>query len=126
MTRRDDLETIRRMLEERRSGLMNTQRGMGEELEALKAADRDPEYEETAQVAQAEYTLATMQENHQREIEQVDAALTRLSDGSYGVCVDCDMDIPFDRLLAVPFSLRCADCATAREAHLNRGHPATL
>lgn len=126
MTRRDDLDTIRKMLEERRRGLLTARRGMDGELEALKAADRDPEYEETAQVAQAEYTLTTMQENHQREIEQIDAALDRLGTGSYGVCADCELDIPFERLLAVPYSLRCADCASARELRLHRNSPATL
>ena len=95
------------------------------ELEALKAAGRDPEYEETAQVAQAEYTLATVQESHQQEIGQIDAALERLRTGAYGVCVDCGLEIPANRLLAVPFSLRCADCAAARELHVSRGATAS-
>jgi DnaK suppressor protein len=126
MTRRDDLENIRKMLLRRREALSIAQRGMSTELDALKAADRDPEYEETAQVAQAEYTLSTIHDSHQREIEQVDAALERLDQGSYGLCADCELDIPFDRLMAVPYSVRCADCATAREARQSRHSPATM
>jgi DnaK suppressor protein len=126
MTRRDDLATIKKMLQSRRQALSSAQRGMSTELDALKAADRDPEYEESAQVAQAEYTLTTIHDSHQREIEQIDAALDRIDDGSYGVCVDCELEIPPDRLLAVPYSLRCADCATARENRLARHSPATM
>ncbi len=32
-----------------------------------------------------------------------------------GRCVDCGVDIPFDRLKAEPWALRCVDCASARE-----------
>lgn len=115
MTRRQDLETIRKMLQERRAALSTVQRGVDGELDALKAADRDAEYEETAQVASAEYTLATLHENHLQEIRQIDAALTRLDEGRYGTCMDCELDIPRDRLMVVPYSVRCADCATTRE-----------
>ena len=126
MTRRDDLKVIRQMLEERRSALAATQRGMSTELDALKAADRDPEYEETAQVAQAEYTLTTIHDSHQRELEMVDAALNRVDQGNYGVCVDCELEIPVERLMAVPYSLRCSDCAAARESRASRHSPASM
>lgn len=120
MTRRDDLETIRKMLQERRQSLTHVQRGVDGELESLKAADRDAEYEETAQVASAEYTLATLHENHLQEIRQIDAALSRIDEGSYGACVDCDLEIARDRLMVVPYSLRCADCAEMREGPEHR------
>ena len=124
MTRRDDLGSIRKMVEQRRSELATTHKGMTGELDALKAADRDPEYEEAAQVAQAEFTLNALQDSHQREMDQIDAALQRLDENRYGVCVDCELDIPFERLEAVPYVLRCADCASTREA--SSGRHATL
>ena len=120
MTRRDDLQTIRKMLLQRRDGLATVQRGVDSELESLKAADRDAEYEETAQVAAAEYTLATLHENHLQEIRQIDAALSRIDEGTYGACADCELEIPRDRLMVVPYSVRCADCATTREGRDHR------
>jgi DnaK suppressor protein len=91
------------------------------ELNALRESGRDPEYEETAQAASAEYTLAQLIEGHRREIKQIDGALERLDDGSYGLCMDCELEIPPERLHAMAYTLRCADCATLQES--NRPYP---
>ncbi len=45
-------------------------------------------------------------------------ALTRLRNpdgGHYGECDDCGADIPFDRLKAEPWALRCVACQQAHE-----------
>jgi DnaK suppressor protein len=44
------------------------------------------------------------------EIRRIDAALTRLSDGTYGTCIDCGQDIPLTRLNAEPTAERCVRC----------------
>jgi DnaK suppressor protein len=41
---------------------------------------------------------------------------------SYGICIDCGREIPFERLRAVPWTLRCAADA-ARLEHGRREHP---
>ncbi len=55
-----------------------------------------------------------------RELGDVSAALHRLQRGGYGVCADCEAEIPFDRLKAEPWALRCVACEGAheRKAHL--------
>jgi DnaK suppressor protein len=50
-----------------------------------------------------------------RELAAVKAALARLRDGEYGVCAQCDAEIPFDRLRVEPWALRCVACETRRE-----------
>lgn len=50
-----------------------------------------------------------------RELREVEAAMERLASGSYGICVDCGIEIDFDRLLAQPTALRCFDCQTIYE-----------
>ncbi len=44
------------------------------------------------------------------ELAQADAALARVAQGSYGLCVDCDEPIATERLTAHPAALRCAEC----------------
>ena len=44
------------------------------------------------------------------EIDAVDAALQRITDGTYGVCVDCGSDIAAARLHAAPETARCLVC----------------
>ena len=49
------------------------------------------------------------------ELRGLEAALERLADGSYGVCVDCGGEIGFERLRANPAALRCIRCQTVHE-----------
>ena len=54
------------------------------------------------------------------ELAEVEAALARLADGSYGECADCGMSIPAARLLAYPTARRCVTCQEAAEAARRR------
>ena len=38
-----------------------------------------------------------------------------MDSGSYGTCIDCEADIPFERLVAFPTATRCVQCAERRE-----------
>jgi DnaK suppressor protein len=49
------------------------------------------------------------------ELRAIEAARTRLSDGSYGICADCGGDIGYERLKATPSALRCIACQTLHE-----------
>ena len=44
------------------------------------------------------------------ELANVEQALARLDDGSYGECVDCGSAIPYARLAAYPAAKRCVAC----------------
>src|SRR6204780_2910455 len=49
------------------------------------------------------------------KIKQIDDALDRLDDGSYGVCESCGLEIGEERLEAMPFSRLCRDCQQDQE-----------
>jgi RNA polymerase-binding transcription factor DksA len=44
-------------------------------------------------------------------IAEIDAALDRVADGSYGTCERCGASIPDERLEAIPWAARCVSCA---------------
>ncbi|MBP1161350.1 MULTISPECIES: TraR/DksA C4-type zinc finger protein [unclassified Rhodococcus (in: high G+C Gram-positive bacteria)] len=46
-----------------------------------------------------------------QELEDLEAALRRVGDGSYGVCEKCGRAINPERLDALPAARRCIDCA---------------
>src|SRR5689334_4871858 len=52
------------------------------------------------------------------ELANVEQALRRLDDGSYGECVDCGNAIPYARLAAYPAAKRCVACQEADEKRL--------
>jgi RNA polymerase-binding transcription factor DksA len=49
------------------------------------------------------------------ELRQLEAARSRIEEGSYGECIQCGRDIQFERLQANPSALRCIDCQTLYE-----------
>ena len=49
------------------------------------------------------------------KLEAIEQALTRLDEGSYGTCEECDEDIAEGRLELLPFTRLCVTCQTARE-----------
>ena len=68
-------------------------------------------------IAQVSHDLA--------ELTQVEQALARIADGSYGECLDCGRPIPHARLQAYPTATRCIHCQELREAGARRsGTPA--
>lgn len=47
----------------------------------------------------------------EREIVEIDAALARIADGTYGICEICGGAIGRDRLRALPEVRRCLNCS---------------
>jgi len=50
-----------------------------------------------------------------KELAEVEAALERIADGSYGLCIDCGAEIAPARLDANPAARRCIRCQEALE-----------
>jgi DnaK suppressor protein len=123
MDRTVELEGLRRQLLQRRRMLVETHGTVQGELQALQAEDRNPEYEEGAQRKVADDVLTTLSESERREVLQIDGALSRMDEGSYGLCIDCEQEIPMERLRALPFTVRCADDEEAREKALRGNTP---
>ena len=61
-----------------------------------------------------EQTLAFAQSEHGL-LELVDEALARLQAGTYGTCEDCECRIPKARLDAIPYAIKCVQCAATDE-----------
>lgn len=43
------------------------------------------------------------------EIERIQTALNAMDEGTYGECIVCGKEIPFERLEAIPTALTCID-----------------
>jgi RNA polymerase-binding protein DksA len=57
--------------------------------------------------------------NEEEVLQQIDAALVRIENGSYGKCEECGRGIAKARLDAVPYAALCVHCASQQE----NGHP---
>ena len=57
----------------------------------------------------------TLEENSEHVLAEIDAALKRIDDGTYGTCTNCGKEIPPERLEARPWATLCIDCKRRRE-----------
>ena len=48
-------------------------------------------------------------------LDQIEAAIQRIEDGSYGRCEECGEQIPKTRLDAIPYAAECVRCASQQE-----------
>ena len=58
-----------------------------------------------------------MRERLMARVSRLSAALDRVNDGEYGVCVECGQSISATRLRAVPEAQTCVRCQDAIEHH---------
>jgi len=56
-----------------------------------------------------------MRQNTERLLDQVERALARFEDGTYGLCTDCGRPIDPARLEALPYAQLCLDCQSKQE-----------
>jgi RNA polymerase-binding protein DksA len=117
---RDSLE--RRFAEVREEVGQELLRSDDERYLDLAGRVRDSEDESVANLL-IDLNFASI-DRHIREIRSIEAALERIKDGSYGVCIDCDNPIGFERQQAYPTAQRCFRCQTLYEkTHYQEAHP---
>src|SRR5688572_20501180 len=51
-------------------------------------------------------------------LEDINAAIDRIENGSFGRCVECGSSIGAQRLDAIPYASLCIECAQVREARV--------
>ena len=84
------------------------------QLEARAAALREEIGEDVKADLDAEPGAISL-ELDVKELRAVEAALARLHEPDFGLCVDCDAEIPYARLSANPTAMRCVDCQARHE-----------
>ncbi len=57
----------------------------------------------------------SLMEMRNRRRQSIDEALTRLHEGTYGICAECGIEISEKRLQAVPFAKLCVECQSRAE-----------
>jgi RNA polymerase-binding protein DksA len=57
----------------------------------------------------------TLEENSEHVLAEIESALGRIEDGTYGVCTNCGKQILEERLEARPWATLCIDCQRERE-----------
>jgi DnaK suppressor protein len=58
-------------------------------------------------------------DREREKLLQIEDAIKRIDEGSYGTCEECESPIPKERLLIMPFARLCVSCQAEIEKNLN-------
>ncbi len=99
------------LIEEVRAASEQTQNWQYPEL-----LGNDPPDDADASTARAlvDVNLA-MADRDVQEIRDIEAARSRIEEGTYGICAECGTRIPIERLIAYPTAKRCFACQSVME-----------
>jgi RNA polymerase-binding transcription factor len=110
-----DFESIRQRLEEERDNLGARVAAAEKQLSAPLGAN--PDHSELAQQYASGERRSAVLEQSRRQLGQVEAALGRLAEGTYGRCLECGKPINLQRLKALPDAPLCLDCQKRQTQH---------
>ncbi|MFQ3664755.1 MAG: TraR/DksA C4-type zinc finger protein [Sphingomonadaceae bacterium] len=87
-----------------------------QEIAADLRGPLDADFAEQATELEEQVALEALEEQKLAEMAAIRAALGRIAEGSYGICVNCGAEIPEARLRALPTAVRCVACAAEQGA----------
>jgi DnaK suppressor protein len=107
---KSELRTVTTSLQARLAAITNNA-SKREEIVIQQASDT---FDEVQLNSERDLTITLL--NHETLLLQnLKAALSRVEDGSYGICVQCEEGISPKRLAAVPWAERCIKCQEAAD-----------
>ena len=109
-----ELNKIRTLLSQKKIALTNHLQTELSELEKPEKRHRT-DLEEIASDTHDTDSLCEIMDIEASQIGQIDMALTKIDNGTYGICEDCGGEIPLTRLEALPFATQCVDCKRKAE-----------
>lgn len=81
------------------------------DIEARLDDEPSKDWEDRATERQSDEVLESLGTHDLSELRQIDAALARIADGTYGDCMKCGEEIGAERLSALPATPFCMACA---------------
>jgi DnaK suppressor protein len=114
MTRKDSILKMRDLLVTRRNALRKALAGDLSLLKQLREQTGGDVVDAALDAAQDEIS-SQLAEVESRELANIERALTRIRNGTYGECEICSNKIPLARLNALPYATSCIECQRAAE-----------
>jgi len=69
------------------------------------------DFAEQATESENDEVLAALEDETNATIANIKNSLKRMEEGNYGICAICGIDIPDERIKALPYTDKCFECA---------------
>jgi len=99
----------KKRIEENLSKTETDKKGIDREYETKFTEIERSEEENADEMEMYESNLA-VDESMKTELKKIETALSRIEGGTYGICSNCQKEIPLERLRAYPQADVCLDC----------------
>lgn len=109
------LAKFRRLLTEERSRLVDSSRNAIRNEDLNISSDDLPDETDLAATEVNQNLMFRLRDRERRMLAKIDLALTRIEEGSFGTCEDCEEPIEPKRLEARPVSELCLTCKEMQE-----------
>jgi len=109
----------RSRLQEERSNLLHQlgELGADESGDLLGDVDFGEGFADAAAVTAERTEVMGVVDTLKRTLDNIDAALVRIEEGTYGICARCGKEIGEARLEFRPESIYCVDCKSKSKSH---------
>ena len=109
-----ELQQLKQILTDKRDRIHRRLRNIHADLQQ-EDEPLDKDIEDQAIELENDEVLDQLEPATRQELADVLAALERMEEGTYGKCIDCGQEISLSRLKAIPYTLRCIECAEEAE-----------
>ena len=113
--REHDIQYFKRMLEERKAQILKNISGSSRELDGLQNSGEVMDEGDFAAVSTDNMINEEIMAAQQRELREIEEALMKIAQGTYGVCEMCEEPIGVQRLKVKPFAKYCITCRQIAE-----------
>lgn len=118
MASKKQIEELREILLKRKMVIESNIEDSIENISKLNNCDCKDELD-FAEASSDSFTTGVIVQQQQKELKEIEEALKRIENNTYGICDMCDESIALGRLKAKPFAKYCTDC---REIHENNNY----
>lgn len=114
MPNKNQIDELRVILLERKDNILSNINNSRANIDQLKEQEINDELD-YAELVSDSFTEGMIANHQLEELKQIEEALKKINNGSYGVCDMCGVTIPLGRLKAKPFAKFCTECRTVYE-----------
>ena len=107
-----EIEFFRSLLNQRMQELRSE---AGKTVEDMDEDENFPDPADRASMESNRNSVLRIRDRERKLIFKIQEALRRLDDREYGICEECEEEIPLGRLKAMPFARHCVKCKSDLE-----------
>ncbi len=108
-------EIKRKLIEKKNEILQNIEKEESDEISEVESDSVIGDIVDEANNIYELQVLSKLTEKEQEKLQEINEALKRIEEGTYGICVVCGKPIEEKRLLAIPEAKKCLKCKAAEE-----------